>query len=188
MKNKYIQSQSNTKQKKVIRLFNDKILLGLFSIVALLLAAFGTFFLNPTQAKTVNFGDSSQSQPNTFATPFDAITGCPTDYTALGGTISSDPTASVINSRVVVFAKGTDGAIYYQISTGFPFSGWRSLGGGTNATPKSIVIGLNLYIEVVGTDGKNYYRSTIDGTTYSDWKEGTVGASTNSTAILSNIN
>ena len=124
--------------------------------------------------------------PTPTPTSFNATTGCFTNYTALGGIISSDPTASVISSRVIAFARGTDGAIYFQSSTGGTFSGWNSLGGGTNANPMSIVVGSTLYLEVIGTDNNRYYKSTTDGINYSNWTSGTVGATNNATAIFRN--
>ncbi len=173
MKFNYKKSNLGTKQTKVFKLFNDKVLLGSFALIFLVLATFCSTFLNTAQA-TVVLAD-------------DPVTGCPATHTALGGVITSNPTASVINSRVVVFARGTDNAIYYQISTGFPFSGWISLGGGTTAAPMSIVIGATLYVEVVGTDGNRYNRSTIDGFIYTDWIRGTVGATTTANAVLGTV-
>ena len=48
----------------------------------------------------------------------------------------------------------------------------------------SITIGSTLYLEVIGTDGDHYYKTSLDGTTYSDWVKGTVGATTNEFAKL----
>ncbi|HRH42700.1 MAG TPA: hypothetical protein PKY82_13815 [Pyrinomonadaceae bacterium] len=179
-------SKLNTKKKRDFRLYNEKTLLGFFSLTILMLATICTFFLNTVQADSTNLKIASVSSQE-FVVADDPVTGCPDGYSALGGVITSNPTAGVINSRVVVFARGTDGAVYYQISAGFPFSGWRSLGGGTSGAPMSIVIGTTLYVEVVGTDGNRYYKSTIDGSTYSDWTKGTVGATTTPNAILSSV-
>lgn len=171
---------TDSKRLKEKKVFNGKVALGIFSIVFLMTATFCSVFLNTAQAE-------SFTNPAPTVTPGDdAVTGCPVGYTALGGVVTSAPSAGVINNRVVVFARGTDGAIYTQFSIGnsLTFSGWISLGGNTASAPRTAIVGTNLYVEVVGTDGKNYYRSTNSGGTYSEWTQGTVGATTNSSAVL----
>ena len=69
---------------------------------------------------------------------FYEITGCPTGYTALGGIVTSAPTVQIIANKVIVFARGTDGAIYYQSSSGSNFSGARgSCRDGFSAFPRA---------------------------------------------------
>jgi hypothetical protein len=169
------------KKRKNRRLFNEKIALGIFSIIFLVLANFCAVFFNTAQAES-----AVKITAPTVTPGDDTVTGCPVGYTALGGIITTAASAGVINNRVVVFARGTDGAVYAQFSIGnsLTFSGWGNLGGGTNSAPMTTVIGNNLYVEVIGTDGKHYYRSTNSGGTYTDWTEGTVGATVNPTAVL----
>ncbi|HRH43365.1 MAG TPA: hypothetical protein PKY82_17155, partial [Pyrinomonadaceae bacterium] len=94
---------------------------------------------------------------------------CPSGYTSLGGVINSNPAAAVYNSRLYVFARGTDGAIYYQTSTtGSSFSGWQSLGGISLSDPRTFV-GSSLFVEVVGSDNNSYRRTTTDGVTFANW-------------------
>lgn len=109
--------------------------------------------------------------------PFDPITGCAAGYTSLGAAIASNPTAEVINNRVVVFARGFDNRLYYQYSSGGNFSGWNVIPqGGTYEDPMSTVINGTMYLEVQGGDGNRYYVYSNDGVNFSQFIQGSVGA------------
>ena len=108
--------------------------------------------------------------------PIDPITGCATGYTSLGGWITSEPTAGVINNNVVVFGRGGGNGLFYQYSSGGSFSGWIPLGGATFQAPMSTVINGVLYLEVIGTDNNPYFNASTDGVNFSGWVQGTVGA------------
>ncbi|MCU0240397.1 MAG: hypothetical protein MUC29_13235, partial [Pyrinomonadaceae bacterium] len=114
------------------------------------------------------------------------INDCPSGYTSLGGIISSEPTTSVLDDKVYVFARGTDGAVYYQTSTGSAFSGWQSLGGIINSNPASTSDGTTLWVEGLGTTGLRYYQTTT-GSSFSGWTEGSVTVETNPSSILNGV-
>lgn len=152
--------------------------------------------LGPNAVVSGIFIDSiaSQGTPTPTATPTptptptpDAVTGCQWDYTALGGIISSNPTASVFNNQIFVFANGTDSVIYYKTSSdGTNFSAWNSLGGGAISDPGSKVVSGTLYVEVTGATNLQYVKSTTSGSSFSNWAQSSVSAPTNASVTFNN--
>ena len=141
----------------------------------------------PTPSETPTPTPTATPTPTPTATPTpDPTTGCQWGFTSLGGIISSNPTAEVFDGNVYVFAIGTDGAVYYQYSSGSSFSGWNSLSGIITSDPASLVSSGTLYVEGLGTDSNRYYKSTTDGSTFSGWTNGTVTTTTTSTVNFNN--
>ena len=128
----------------------------------------------PTPTETPTPTPTPTATPTATPTPTpDPVTGCQYGFTSLGGVISSDP-AAVFDGKVYAFARGTDGAVYFQYSSGSSFSGWNSLGGIITSDPASMSNGTTLYVEGLGTDSNRYYKSTTDGYNFSEWTLGTV--------------
>jgi YD repeat-containing protein len=115
-----------------------------------------------------------------FTSSENSFDGCPTGYTSLGGVITADPTVSVLSNKMLVFVRGTDGAVYYQITTdGSNYSGYLGLGGIITSNPASATNGSTLTVEATGTDSNRYYQTTTDGYNFSGWTGGTVTTQTN---------
>lgn len=138
---------------------------------------------NPSPTPAIasgNGGNGGNPTPTPTLTPTpppDPNTGCPYGYSSLGGVIVTNPTAEVVNGRVVVFATGTDHRLYYQHSTGGAFSGWNVIQyGGTYEDPMSTVINSAMYMEVQGGDGNRYYVSSTDGMNFTSFVQGSVNA------------
>jgi hypothetical protein len=136
-----------------------------------------------------NFARGTGSSPHlclSITATTNPVNECPTGYSSLGGIITSDPTTTVLAGKVYVFARGTDGAVYYQTSTGGAFSGWQGLGGIINSNPASATDGTTLWVEGLGTTGLRYYQSTT-GSTFSGWIQGSVTTQTNPSSILNGV-
>ncbi len=134
----------------------------------------------PASYEKLTFNEPEPNQP-TNATDGD----CPTGFSTLGGIISSLPTTSVLNGKVFVFVRGTDGAVYYQTTTGGgSFSGYLSLSGIITSDPASASNGTSLAVEATGTDSNRYHKITTDGVNFTAWTAGTVTTTTNSSSNL----
>jgi cell division septation protein DedD len=145
--------------------------------------------VTPTATPTPTPTETPTPTPTPTATPTptpDPVTGCQYGYTSLGGVISSDPTAAVFDGKVYAFARGTDGAVYFQYSSGSSFSGWNSLGGIITSNPASLSDGTTLYVEGTGTDNNRYYKSTTDGYNFSEWTSGTMTTQRNISVSFNN--
>lgn len=133
----------------------------------------------PTPTPTPTETPTPTPTPTATPTPTpDPVTGCQYGFSSLGGVISSDPTAAVFDGKVYAFARGTDGSVYFQYSSGSSFSGWNSLGGIITSNPASLSDGTTLYVEGTGTDNDRYYKSTTDGYNFSEWVKSSVTTQT----------
>lgn len=146
---------------------------------------------NPTPTPLEGGGTTPTPTPTATPTPTltptptpDPVTGCPWNYSSLGGIISSDPTTSVFAGKIFVFARGTDGAVYYQYSSGGAFSGWLGLGGIITSNPASTSDANGLTVEATGTDNNRYKQVTTDGNYFSGWQAGGVTSTTNPSAVF----
>jgi hypothetical protein len=81
-----------------------------------------------------------------------------------GGATGSTPGIAPIGSNVVVFARGTNNALWYKTSIlpiGNP-AGWKSLDGKLTSGPAGTTVsGGKTYVFVVGTDGLPWMRNGI---------------------------
>ena len=81
-----------------------------------------------------------------------------------GGVTSSTPGIAVVASQAVVFARGTDNALWYKVS-GLPVgspAGWTSLGGRLTSGPAAATVpGGKTYVFVLGTDNLPWMRNGI---------------------------
>jgi thiol-disulfide isomerase/thioredoxin len=94
-------------------------------------------------------------------------------WQSLGGQLTSSPAAtSPVRGLIDVFARGTDGAVWYRGWTGAAWSSWISIGGqlpaGTGPAACSWSSG-RLDVFVQGTDGALYQR-TWTGASWSAWQ------------------
>ena len=118
-------------------------------------------------------------------TPTPVVASCPAGYSSLDGVITGNPTATVFNNTLFVFAKGTDNAIYYRNSAdGSNFAAYVSLGGYLISDPATLVTYNALYVEASGGDNNRYYRATNDGVNFAEWVGGTVGTQTTASAYF----
>lgn len=150
---------------------------------------YGIATANPTP--TPSTGGGPTPTPNESPTPTltptptpDPVTGCPSGFASLGGVINSDPTTSVFAGNIYVFARGTDGALYYQYSNGGTFTGWIGMGGILTSNPASTSNATNLFVEATGTDNNRYYQTTTNGINFSGWIGGNVTTMTNPSAVF----
>ena len=83
----------------------------------------------------------------------------------VGTTVTSAPAACAQNANSVdLFAKGTDGALWYTSSQGSAWSAWQSLGGTLTSDPAAASRNLGgITVFVRGTDGTVYYRDYVGG-------------------------
>lgn len=81
-----------------------------------------------------------------------------------GGVTSSTPGIAAVASQAVVFARGTDNALWYKVSilpVGNP-AGWTSLGGRLTSGPAAATVpGGKTYVFVLGTDNLPWMRNGI---------------------------
>jgi hypothetical protein len=80
--------------------------------------------------------------------------------------VPASPNDTIVN----VFARGTDGSVYYrryQVATGW--QGWVSLGGYIKGTPAVVALGLDLMVFGRGSDDGLYVNRLV-GTTWSGWQ------------------
>jgi hypothetical protein len=89
----------------------------------------------------------------------------------LGGVLTSDATAvSPSAGQMTVFARSSDGAIWYRSWSSGSWSGWQTLGGRLTADPDAVTVGSStIMVFARGTDNAVWYR-TFDGTTWSGWQ------------------
>jgi hypothetical protein len=86
-------------------------------------------------------------------------------WNSLGGhVVSSPPRAVTFQGDFVVFALGTDSAVWY--TTG---GGWHSLGGEFSRPPYAVTTSEHTYVFVTGLDGALRYAAW-DGNTWSGWE------------------
>jgi hypothetical protein len=107
------------------------------------------------------------------------------DWSSLGGNITSGPAAVGYGSSVLVFARGTDGAIYQKTYANGSWSAWGSLGGySTSAPAVEVRRGPEGYVDVAikGGDNAIYFRTYVPGTGWSPW--GSLGGNLTSAPSL----
>jgi chitodextrinase len=106
---------------------------------------------------------SAQSAPASATPP-------PQGWTSLGGTLASAPAvASSGPSRIDVFMRGSDNALYQRTWNGTSWSAWTSLGGVLTSSPSAISWGPNrIDVFVRGADNGLWHRSW-NGTAWSGW-------------------
>lgn len=90
-------------------------------------------------------------------------------WQSLGGTITDGPSACLdAGGRVVVFGRGTDGAVWHKWLDGATWSAWTSLGGGVRHAPSAALTRAGrLTVFAVGTDNALWHRFHDGG--WSDW-------------------
>jgi hypothetical protein len=124
-------------------------------------------------------------QPTPTPTPPPSSPDCQPGFSSLGGIITHPPTAEVFASKIYVFARGTDGAVYYQTSKGRAFSGYKSLGGIITSAPVSTTDGISLSVEGTGTDNFRYYKTTTTvGHIFSEWVRNSITTQAKQTVFL----
>jgi hypothetical protein len=91
-------------------------------------------------------------------------------WTSLGGVLTSGPDASSWgSSRVDVFVRGTDNALWHRSWNGTSWSSWDSLGGILTSNPSAVSQGPNsIDVFVRGTD-KGIWHRAWNGTVWSPW-------------------
>jgi hypothetical protein len=91
-------------------------------------------------------------------------------WQSLGGILTSGPDVSSWgSSRLDVFARGTDNALWHRSWNGTTWSAWESLGGILTSNPKAVSQGANsIDVFVRGTDNAIWHRNW-NGTTWSSW-------------------
>jgi spore germination protein YaaH len=94
-----------------------------------------------------------------------------TPWDSLSGTASSSPAVATSSaSRMDLFVRGSDYALYHKFWNGTVWSDWESLGGRLTASPAAVSWGANhIDVFVRGTDN-GLYTMTWDGTSWSAWK------------------
>ena len=75
------------------------------------------------------------------------------DWTLVGGSLSSDPDASIgPNGLLYVTARGDDGAVWINAFNGTAWGGWATLGGSTSSGPSIAYNGTDGYVLTRGDD------------------------------------
>ncbi|HEX5501683.1 MAG TPA: immunoglobulin domain-containing protein [Thermomicrobiales bacterium] len=93
-----------------------------------------------------------------------------TPWASQGGILTDSPAAASLGSRVYVFAKGSDSALYVKSGDAAGnFTGWRSLGGVLTAAPAAASFNGRLYAFAKGTDNALYVTSSADGVNWTGW-------------------
>jgi hypothetical protein len=94
----------------------------------------------------------------------------PAGWTDLGGALTSAPDLAYLDAARAVFARGTDGAIWFRLSSGGSWGPWRYLGGQATSAPDAAGTYSSVLIQVRGTDGAIWQRSIdASGTPTSGW-------------------
>jgi len=98
-------------------------------------------------------------------------TGVSANWESLGGLIPSYPTVSSWGtSRMDLFVRGTDRALWHRSFDGNNWSNWESLGGLLGSDPSAVSWGPNhIDVFVKGTDGR-LWQKTLDNGTWSNWQ------------------
>jgi hypothetical protein len=107
-----------------------------------------------------------------------------TQWISLGGAFTSGPAVALTGpTRPVVFARGTDNAIWHawRDSSGAPWSGWHSLGGVLTSAPAATMSLGRLVIAARGTDMAIYHKWHENG--WSGWHS-LGGVSTSAPALV----
>ncbi|MCE9577415.1 MAG: hypothetical protein K8W52_29975 [Deltaproteobacteria bacterium] len=85
---------------------------------------------------------------------YDAAAGHWTAWEPIGTeAITSAPTALMIGSRLTVFARRDDGALWHQFYENGAWSGWRTLGGSITSAPTAVMWAGQPHVFVRGYDG-----------------------------------
>ena len=97
-----------------------------------------------------------------------------TGWQSLGGILTSDPAATSRNTGgITVFARGSDGAVWYRDYVGGSWGNWVSIGGqipvGTGPAVSSWGAG-RLDVFARGTDGAVWHKSYDTATSWSSWQ------------------
>ncbi|HET8630233.1 MAG TPA: InlB B-repeat-containing protein [Thermomicrobiales bacterium] len=93
-------------------------------------------------------------------------------WASQGGILTDSPAAAGLGSRVYVFAKGSDAALYVKSSdTAGNFTDWQDLGGILTAAPASASFNGRLYAFAKGSDNALYVKSSADGVNWTDWSD-----------------
>lgn len=105
-------------------------------------------------------------------------------WVSIGGAFRSGPAVALTGpTRPVVFARGTDDAIWHawRDRSGAPWSGWHSLGGVVTSAPGATMSGNRLVVAARGTDGAIHHRWYENG--WSEWQS-LGGALTSAPALV----
>lgn len=108
------------------------------------------------------------------------------NWNSLGGTLTSGASASSWGaSRVDVFVKGTDNALWYRTWNGTTWGAWTSLGGVLTSDPSAVSGGANqIDVFARGTDNSIWHRAW-NGTSWSSWDNAVGGTATSAPASAS---
>ncbi|HEX5504971.1 MAG TPA: hypothetical protein VFW96_20305 [Thermomicrobiales bacterium] len=91
-------------------------------------------------------------------------------WASQGGVLTDSPAAAGFGSRVYVFAKGTDAALYVNSADAAGhFTTWRSLGGILTAAPAAASFNGRIYAFAKGSDNALYVMSSADGVNWTPW-------------------
>src|SRR5207245_1832503 len=98
-------------------------------------------------------------------------TGVSANWESLGGLIPSYPTVSSWGtSRMDLFVRGTDRALWHRSFDGNNWSNWESLGGLLGSDPSAVSWGPNhIDVFVKGTDGRLWQKTLANGT-WRNWQ------------------
>ena len=107
-----------------------------------------------------------RNNDNSISIKYNAVAALP-----VGGLTTTDPDIYSYNNIQYLFARGTDGAVWWRTFTAgvasAPAIGWASLGGFTTSGPSAAVSldGTTIYLFARGTDGAAWWRvgSTTTG-------------------------
>jgi hypothetical protein len=123
--------------------------------------------------------------PYTWSFTVGAFQTAPAGWESLGGGSSLTPAVSSWgSSRVDVFVRGSDNALYQNTWNGTTWSNWTSLGGTITSSPRAVSWSANRIDAFIrGTDNGLYHR-VFNGTTWSPW-EGLGGTLTSAPAVAS---
>jgi YD repeat-containing protein len=108
---------------------------------------------------------------------------CPVGYKSLGGNIMSDASAVPFKKKLFVFVRGIDSKLYYRVFQKAKRGEWLSLDGNIISNPATYFTTDAVFVEVTGADGQRYHRSTADGETFTEWKQGSVKALTTTPSV-----
>lgn len=120
-------------------------------------------------------------------------------WRSLGGTITSNLSVTAFrnvdgeSSRILVFARGMDGALsLIATSNGRDWGKWQSLGGKITSDPSAVSPFVSIRILDIpnlthvfarGTDNATWYRKSEDGTSWKAWKSAGGNVTSNLTVV-----
>jgi hypothetical protein len=99
-------------------------------------------------------------------------------WASLGGRLTSRPAAAAVTAsgptsgQIMVWARGTDGALWYKFEDQRGWSPWQRLGGRllSGTAPTVVDVGGSAqFVVVVGTDHALWLNATSDGARWSGW-------------------